>query len=159
MEEVRCISERKTNPEQIKVGLIYFIDEDSIYTDNEGDTYADVYSDRSKEHLVGKLLKKHFVRYQNLSCDNLSYYINYHQGFLLRDIIDWCETHSHKRSTIDRYQLAEKLLEYINDNGLNTEENMDKQYIVNHVPFNEFASRDKAEEYRKYLGYSMYCVA
>lgn len=35
---------------------------------------------------------------------------------------------------------------------------MEEEYIVNHVPFNEFVERRMVEEYGKYSGYSMYCI-
>jgi hypothetical protein len=35
---------------------------------------------------------------------------------------------------------------------------METEYFINHIPFKEFAKRNKREEYEKYLGYDMYEV-
>lgn len=60
MTRARCISERKSIPDQIKVGNEYWIDESTAWKDHDGDEYAQVYLDKDKEHRVGDLLISHF---------------------------------------------------------------------------------------------------
>ena len=153
MKLVRCISERELMPGQIVIGRKYWIDESTVWTDSDGDEYAQVYLDEEKEHRVGELLTSHFeivYRYLNYG-GSLEPYLNTHIGFLLKDIINWClQNPSHL--------LAEKLILYIHDNKLDTKENMEKEFVVNSVPFRDFAERNRQEEYAKYMGYSMYCI-
>lgn len=153
MRLVRCITERKGIPGQITVGKKYWIDDSTLWKDSDGDEYAEVYTDEKKGHKVGNLLTSHFetmYRYLNYG-GSLSSYINTHTGFLLKDIISWCIKEGSN-------QLAEKLILYIHDNKLDIDENMEKEFIINHIPFNEFAERGKAEEYSEYLGYYLYCI-
>lgn len=70
----------------------------------------------------------------------------------LKDIINWCSSHP-------THQAAEKLMLIITDEKLNTDENMEKMFIINHIPFEEFLKAGKAYGYLKYLGYSLYCVS
>ncbi|MCM1440204.1 MAG: hypothetical protein NC131_13525 [Roseburia sp.] len=154
MELVRCISDRETNKGQITVGKKYWVDTSSSYKDGDGDEYVDVYLEEAKKNFVGRMLREHFeiiYRYLNYGSD-LSYYVNTHQGLLLKDIILWCSCRSFTHS------LAKNVLKYITNNGLDIEENMEKEYVVNHIPFKEFVNRGKAEEYHKYMGYSLYCI-
>ena len=60
MIRARCISERKSMSNQIKVGNEYWIDESTAWKDHDGDEYAQVYLDKDKEHRVGDLLTCHF---------------------------------------------------------------------------------------------------
>jgi hypothetical protein len=83
-----------------------------------------------------------------LNYNSLNSYINTHDSFKLKHIIEWCCKNTN-------YQLAEKLLLYIGDNNLS---DMESNYMVNHISFNEFANREKEEEYDKYLGYDMYKI-
>lgn len=83
-----------------------------------------------------------------LNYNSLEGFINTHDSFKLKHIIEWCCTNSN-------HQLAEKLLLYIGENKLT---DMEAEYVINHIPFNAFAERGKAEEYQKYLGYDMYKV-
>ena len=76
-------------------------------------------------------------------------YINTHESFKLKCILEWCTNNP-------RVQLAEMLLSYISDNDLT---DMENEYAVNHVPYIDFAERGKATEYSKYLGYSMYMIS
>lgn len=59
MLDVRCISERKTNPGQITVGEAYVIDRCTIWIDRDGDAYGTVYDKSGKR--VGELLLSHFA--------------------------------------------------------------------------------------------------
>lgn len=79
---------------------------------------------------------------------DLSYYINTKESFKLKHIIEWCCNHLES-------QVASVILQFINDNSLN---DMESEYMINHISFRDFAERDKAEEYQKYLGYDMYKV-
>lgn len=153
MRLVRCISERKSMPGQLIVGKKYWIDDSTAWKDSDGDEYAQVYLDEAKENRVGKMLTTHFetvYRYLNHG-GSLSSYINTHTGFLLKDIINWCLNNP-------EHQLSEKLIMYIFNNNLNTKENMEKEFVVNSIPFKEFAEKGMEEEYLKYLGYSMHCI-
>lgn len=82
----------------------------------------------------------------------LSSYINSHIGFLLKDIIRWCVNESSGNS------LASNVIMYIYDNHLDIAENMEKEFVVNSIPFREFADRETESEYEKYMGYSLYCI-
>lgn len=153
MRLVRCISERKTMPGQLVVGKKYWIDDSTAWKDSDGDEYAQVYLDEAKENRVGDMLTSHFetiYRYLNYGA-SLSDYLNTHMGFLLKDIISWCLNNPN-------HSLANNLVLYIHDNKLDTAENMEKEFVVNSVPFKEFAERGMQEEYTKYMGYSMYCI-
>ena len=153
MELVRCISERNINKGQLTVGKKYWMDVSTKYKDTDGDEYAQIYLDEDKTKYVGNMHTSHFeivYRYLNYG-DSLSNYINSHIGFLLKDIIGWCLNNSN-------HSLAEHLILYIHDNKLDVPENMEKDFVVNSVPFKEFAERGMEEEYMKYMGYSMYCI-
>ena len=153
MRLVRCISERKTMPGQLVVGKKYWIDDSTAWKDSDGDEYAQVYLDEAKENRVGDMLTNHFetiYRYLNYGA-SLSTYLNTHTGFLLKDIISWCLNNPN-------HSLACNLILYIHDNKIDTAENMEKEFVVNSVPFKEFVERGMEEEYMKYKGYSMYCI-
>ena len=153
MELVRCISIRKSIPDQIVVGRIYWIDGSSRFTDSNGCEYADVYADEEKFQLIGRLKTHHFktvYRYL-LYGGSLSSYVNSHEAFLLKDIITWCCNYPCD-------VLANNILEYISDHKLNEKENMEKEFVINSIPFNEFAKRNMASEYERYCGYSLYQV-
>lgn len=151
---VRCISERESVPGQIIVGKKYWIYTPSAWKDSDGDEYAEVYLDEAKEHKVGNMLTKHFEPvYRYLNCGgSLSSYVNTHIGFLLKDIITWCVRQPSGNS------LADNVIMYIHDNHLDTNENMEKEFVVNSIPVREFIKRGMAEEYTKYMGYSLYCI-
>ena len=61
MKTVKCISERKSNPSQIKVGSEYYIDTDTLYTDEDNDSYVQVYKDKAKKHYLGYINTSHFT--------------------------------------------------------------------------------------------------
>lgn len=153
MELVRCISERKSMPEQITVGKKYWIDYSTAWKDHDGDEYAQVYLDEAKEHRVGELMTSHFetvYRYLNYG-ESLTHYLNSHTGFLLKDIIRWCL--NNKNTTI-----AGNLMKYICDNQLDVEENMEKDFTVNYASYGESTERGMIAEYLMYHGYSMNCI-
>lgn len=60
MRKVKCISIRPLMPKQVEVGNIYYMDETTRWSDNEGDMYATIYADESKKHKIGNLLLSHF---------------------------------------------------------------------------------------------------
>lgn len=60
MKKVRCISERKSMPGQIKVGHEYWADVDSTMKDEDGDRYYQIYLDKDAMYSVGNLLTLHF---------------------------------------------------------------------------------------------------
>lgn len=154
MRLVRCISERKSMPDQLVVGKKYWIDESTAWKDSDGDEYAQVYLDEDKQYRVGDMLTSHFetvYRYLNYG-ESLCNYVNSHIGFLLKDIIAWCVKQSICNS------LADNLILYISDNHLDIAENMEKEFVVNSVSFREFAERGMEKEYGKYMGYSLYCI-
>lgn len=154
MRLVRCVSERKKMPGQIVVGKKYWIDDCTTWKDSDGDKYAQVYLDEDKQHRVGDMLTSHFetiYRYLNYG-GSLSSYINSHIGFLLKDIIRWCVNEPSGNS------LANNVIMYIHDNHLDITENMEKEFVVNSIPFREFAERGMKNEYEKYMGYSLYCI-
>ena len=153
MELVRCVSERELMPEQTTVGKKYWIDSSTIWKDIDGDEYAFVYLDEAKRHEIGELKINHFepvYRYLNYG-ESLTHYVNSHTGFLLKDIIRWCL--SNKNTTI-----ANNLMKYICDNQLDTEENMEKDYVVNYASYGEFSERGMIAEYLTYHGYSLNCI-
>lgn len=154
MRLVRCISEREKMKGQIVVGKKYWIDESTSYKDSYGDEYAQVYLDEDKQHGVGNMPTSHFeaiYRYLNYG-GSLSSYINSHIGFLLKDIIRWCVNEPSGNS------LASNVIRYIHDNHLDVAENMEKEFVVNSIPFREFAKRGMESEYEEYMGYSLYCI-
>lgn len=61
MKKVKCISIRETEPNQIKVGQNYFIDETSKYVESDGDEYATVYEDEAGTKVVANMLTSHFT--------------------------------------------------------------------------------------------------
>ena len=153
MKLVKCITERNTMHKQIIEGHKYWIDESTIYTDFDGDEYAQVYLDENKENYVGNLLTSHFetvYRYL-LYGESLSNYINSNIGFLLKDIISWCLSNSN-------YSLSENLLSYIYDNKLNIPENMEKDFIVESTSYVKLNNKEDTENYMKYMGYSLKCI-
>ena len=153
MELVRCISERKTMPGQLVVGKKYWIDYTTAWKDRDGDEYAQVYLDEKKEHRVGEMLTSHFekvYRYLNYG-GSLTNYIGSGTGFLLKDIMSWCLNNP-------EYSLAGNLLLYIHDHKLDVEENMEKDFVVNHTPYLQLAKNGNADEYMKYMGYTMCCM-
>ena len=153
MRLVRCVSERKAIQSQLVVGKKYWIDDSTAWKDSDGNVYAQVYLDEARENLVGNMDTSYFVsiyRYLNYG-GSLATYINTHTGFLLKDIISWCLNKPGD-------SLANNLISYIHDNNLDVSENMEKEFVVNSVPFKEFVDRGMEEEYMKYMGYSMYCI-
>ena len=153
MRLVRCVSKRESIPEQLEVGKKYWIDDSSEWSDTDGVTYAKVYLEEGKLTCIGNMRTDHFrtvYRYLNHG-GSISSYINTHTGFLLKDIINWCMNNQD-------HQISEKLLLYILNEGLNTKENLEKEFIVNHIPFNEFVKRGEEESYSKYLGYYLHCI-
>lgn len=60
MKLVRCIEERKDFPGQISIGTRYWMNENSVWKDSDGDEYAQVYLDEDKQHWVGNMLTSHF---------------------------------------------------------------------------------------------------
>lgn len=150
---VRCISERKSMPGQIVVGKKYWIDEKSAWKDHDGDEYAQVYLDETKENRVGELLTSHFTAiYRQLNHGiSLEECANTHTGLLLKDIIKWCENNTN-------HAIAGNIMHYIKDNNLDLPENMEKDFVVNSVPAKEFIDRNAQDEYMKYMGYSLYCI-
>lgn len=56
------------------------------------------------------------------------------------------------------HSVADNLTKYIHENNLDIDENMEKDFVVNSIPYKEFAERGMGEEYMKYMGYSMYCI-
>lgn len=54
---VECISIRDSVPEIIKVGNKYKIDTDTLYIDEDGDAFVEVYENHTK---VGRFSLKHF---------------------------------------------------------------------------------------------------
>ena len=153
MELVRCISERKSNPDQITIGKKYWIDYSTAWKDSDGDEYALVYLDEEKKHLVGKLKTSHFqiiYRYLNYG-SSLGYYVNSHTSFLLKDIVSWCLRNQ-------EHLIANILLRYIRNNKLDVEENMEKVFEVNRIPYREFAKRGMTDEYKEYMGLFLCCI-
>lgn len=154
MKLVRCVNKTRSFENQIKIGKLYWIDESSIWKDSDGDEYVQVYLDEARRYYVAGMLTSHFeteYRYLNYG-ESLANYINTHIGFLLKDIIAWCV------KELSGNSLACNLIAYIHNNHLEIAENMEKEFVVNSVPFREFAERGMAEEYMKYMGYSLYCV-
>ena len=153
MELVRCINERNTNKGQLMIGRKYWMDVSSKYKDIDGDEYAQIYLDEDRTKYVGNMLTSHFEIVQRCLNygDSLSIYINSHIGFLLKDIIGWCLNNPN-------HSLSEHLILYIRDNKLDVLENMEKDFVVNSVPFREFVERGMEEEYMRYMGCSMYCI-
>ncbi len=153
MEFVRCINKEKTNNKQLIIGKKYWIDNSTRCNGVDGDEYAEIYLDEEKEKHVGNILTKNFetvYRYLNYGA-SLSGYVNSNIAFLLKDIIGWCLNNSD-------HLIAEKLIFYIYDHKLDMPENMGKEFVVNSIPFREYAERGMEEAYMKYMGYSIYCV-
>ena len=60
----------------------------------------------------------------------------------MKDIISW-------RLNNPEHSLADNLIRYIHENNLDINENMEKDFVVNSVPYKEFAERGMEEEYMK----------
>lgn len=60
MRKVRCISIRRSRPEQLKIGQTYYLDESTKWSDCDGDWYAVVYADNLKKIRVGVMAVTHF---------------------------------------------------------------------------------------------------
>lgn len=60
MKKVKCIRVREFMPKQIEVGKIYYMDEKTIWRDEDGDEYAMFYSDKDGMNKIANLLLSHF---------------------------------------------------------------------------------------------------
>lgn len=62
MKQVKCINERTTFPGQLKIGATYWIDEDSVWKDVDGDEYATYYTYHRPEwkYKLGQFKTSHF---------------------------------------------------------------------------------------------------
>lgn len=62
MKLVKCVNERTTYPGQIKVDSRYYMDEDSIWKDSDGDEYATFYTYHipSEKYKLGQFKTSHF---------------------------------------------------------------------------------------------------
>ena len=62
MKLVKCVNERTTYPGQITVGSRYYMDEDSIWKDSDGDEYATFYTYHipSEKYKLGQFKTSHF---------------------------------------------------------------------------------------------------
>lgn len=62
MKLVRCIEEKTKFPGQISMGTRYWMDEDSIWKDSDGDEYATVYIYHipSEKYKLGQFKTSHF---------------------------------------------------------------------------------------------------
>ena len=60
MKLVRCIKERMHYPDVTEVGKEYWVDEEGIFEDLDGDKYAPIYADKEKLHLIGNKLLSRF---------------------------------------------------------------------------------------------------
>lgn len=152
MRLVRCTSAEEMLQNQTTVGNKYWID-DSTSRKINGYEYAKVYLDEAKTKFIGTLKTCHFktiYRYLNYG-DSLGNWVNTNRGFILKDIISWCLRNP-------SHQLSEKLLFYIKDNNLDIKENLEKEFIVNSVPFKEFQEKGMEKDYLKYLGYYLRCI-
>ena len=54
--------------------------------------------------------------------------------------------------------LSTNIMKIIHDEKLDIKENMDKDFVVNYIPYNSFKKRGMEKEYKKYNGYSLYCL-
>lgn len=151
LEAVRCISIRKSKPEQLKLHRIYWIDEDTKYTDLNGSTYVTVYADASKERLIGNLDVSHFENYFNYLYYGLtlSRYINSDDGVLLNDVIDFCE--KNERFDIE----ARHVLKYINDKQYYMSKYLFREFFIKSIPLKCAIENEKVAEYMMYAGYSV----
>lgn len=59
--KVKCINIREKNPDQIKIGEIYYVNPNTIWDDRE-DWYCEVYRDVKLSDRVGSLKLSHFTR-------------------------------------------------------------------------------------------------
>ena len=129
------------------------MDAGSIFCDGE-DEYGNIYADEEKKNLIGTMNLSHFQEdYRSINHGvSLSCFENTKTSFMLKDIIGWC------LKNVNSNALAENVINYIYDNGLDKPENQEKEYILNHVPLCEFVKRNQEAEYEKYGGYHLYCV-
>ena len=148
MKLMRCVSRDKMMPTAIVVGNQYWIDVDDSYTYFDGDKFVDVYIDKDKRERLGTMNLCHFSE----SAEDpikLCNYVNNHRGLPLKDIISWCKDNP-------TTSLSQRLTLYIRDNKLDVEENMEKEFLINSVPYRAFAERGRSKEYERYLGLSLY---
>ena len=63
MKLVKCVNEREGFPQQITVGRLYWMDENTIWKDTDGDEYARFYSNPipRMEYMIGNLKTSHFA--------------------------------------------------------------------------------------------------
>ena len=64
MKLVKCVNERTTYPGRITVGSRYYMDENSIWKDSDGDEYATFYTYHipSEKYKLGQFKTSHFER-------------------------------------------------------------------------------------------------
>lgn len=149
MRLVRCKTIRKTKPEQIKVGKLYWIDDNTKYIDPDGDEYAVVYRDADGTSEIGMLKTNHFTNEYRYLRYGLSLSTNEDTegGNLLEDILEWCSANAIFNST------AKHIWQYIKDRGIDKPENMKREFLVKHIPFVEFEKNGRGADYMQYMGY------
>jgi len=153
MTRVICTSEREGVVSRITKGKKYWLDAGSIFVQDD-EEYGNIYADEEKKNYIGVMKLSHFSEdYRSIKHGvSLSCFVNTKTSFMLKDIIEWCIKNTPCNA------LAEAVINYINDNGLNKPENQEKEYVINHVPIYEFAKRNKEAEYNKYGGYDLYGI-
>lgn len=154
MQVVRCISPRESKPNQLELGRLYWIDENTKYTDSDGDEYVTVFADANREREVGVLLTSHFgtdYKYMRYGM-SLSIYVNDTMGNLLEDIIYWCND---VLSRGEHNSLAKNVMKYIKEHSLDKPDNMQREFFVKSKPFKEFEKEGNPDGYMCYMGYSV----
>lgn len=76
MKLVRCIEERKDFPGQISIGTRYWMNENSVWKDSDGDEYATFYTFHLPEekYKIGQFKTSHFeVEHSCTQCIYSSY--------------------------------------------------------------------------------------
>lgn len=155
MRKIICVNTRRTFPSQLQIGKVYYLNEDTVFLDYEGDSYGRIYSDPYLNIEVGNMLLDHFDFEDSTKklfvFDNLYQYINTNQSFLLKDIVKWCVRNINE-------PMSQYILELIEDRNLITGENLCKRYSIYHLSLDEFIRFKINRECLKYMGYELYCL-
>jgi hypothetical protein len=151
-----CIEERDGFDRQTIKNRIYWVDETSIFED-EDTKYGVVYRDAEMKTEIGVLNMARFRAYIDYLSyyDSISRYINAEEGVLLKDVIV-AYARACKRNVY--HQTLFKLMKYATDHNYNKPEYYNKEFLVKSMSFQEAVqSGDIAKEmdYQEYLGYSL----
>lgn len=136
-------------------GNVYYLKEESVFLDYEGNAYGMIYSDPGLQ-IELCVMPLDMFKFENHDInlfvfDDLYQFINSETYFLLKDIIKWCI--SNMETTISKC-----ILEMVQDKNLVGGKYLCKDYTIQHLSLYEFKERNKPCTDLKYLGYELCCL-